>query len=45
MSLPKVGAVAPAFGAVADTGAAVKLSDFKGRWVVLFFYPKDDTPG
>jgi peroxiredoxin Q/BCP len=45
MSLPKVGAKAPAFSATDDTGAAVQLADFEGRWVVLFFYPKDDTPG
>ena len=45
MTLPKVGTVAPAFSALDDTGAPVKLADFDGRWVVLFFYPKDDTPG
>ena len=45
MSLPKVGSVAPAFSTMDDTGARVTLSDFNGRWVVLFFYPKDDTPG
>ena len=45
MSLPKVGSVAPAFSTIDDTGARVTLSDFNGRWVVLFFYPKDDTPG
>lgn len=27
------------------TGATKKLSDFRGRWLVLYFYPKDDTPG
>ena len=45
MTLPKVGAAAPAFSAEDDAGATVKLSDQKGSWVVLFFYPKDDTPG
>jgi peroxiredoxin Q/BCP len=39
------GAKAPAFTALADDGKKVKLSDFKGRPVVLYFYPKDDTPG
>lgn len=36
---------APEFTAVDDQGATVKLSDFRGRPVVLFFYPKDNTPG
>ena len=45
MTLSKAGAAAPAFSAEDDSGKRVKLSDFKGRWVVLFFYPKDDTPG
>jgi peroxiredoxin Q/BCP len=41
----EVGAKAPAFTAVTDSGTKVKLSDFKGKIVVLYFYPKDDTPG
>ena len=45
MSLPKVGSKAPPFRARDDTGAEVQLSQFAGRWIVLFFYPKDDTPG
>jgi thioredoxin-dependent peroxiredoxin len=36
---------APAFTLTADDGGKVRLSDFKGRPVVLYFYPKDDTPG
>jgi peroxiredoxin Q/BCP len=36
---------APEFTALDDSGRRVSLGDFKGRWVVLFFYPKDDTPG
>lgn len=39
------GAKAPAFTLVADDGKKVKLADFKGKPVVLYFYPKDDTPG
>lgn len=42
---PSVGAIAPDFTATADTGAPVKLSDFRGKKVILYFYPKDDTPG
>lgn len=36
---------APDFSASATGGKTVKLSGFKGRWVVLYFYPKADTPG
>jgi peroxiredoxin Q/BCP len=39
------GQKAPAFTLTADNGSKVRLSDFKGRPVVLYFYPKDDTPG
>jgi len=42
---PKVGVKAPAFSASASDGRTVKLADFKGRIVVLYFYPKDNTPG
>jgi len=42
---PRAGAKAPDFTAVAHDGSLVKLSAFKGRPVVLYFYPKDDTPG
>jgi len=41
----KVGSKAPAFNVKDDSGNNVKLSDFKGRTVVLYFYPKDMTPG
>jgi peroxiredoxin Q/BCP len=41
----EVGDKAPAFSLKNQDGETVKLSDFKGRWVVLYFYPKDDTPG
>ena len=44
MTLP-VGAAAPAFTAKDTTGKTVKLSDFAGQILVLYFYPKDDTPG
>jgi peroxiredoxin Q/BCP len=40
-----VGAMAPAFTATDQAGKTVSLSEFKGRTVVLYFYPKDDTPG
>ena len=39
------GATAPAFTLAADDGRKVKLSDLKGDPIVLYFYPKDDTPG
>ncbi len=40
-----VGTVAPAFTTTNDEGNTVSLSDFQGKVVVLYFYPKDDTPG
>ena len=45
MSIPAEGSKAPGFTALDDRGERVSLSDFKGRVVVLYFYPKDDTPG
>lgn len=36
---------APAFSLPDQNGHIVKLSDFAGQWVLLYFYPKDDTPG
>lgn len=41
----KEGDKAPDFNAKDQDGRDVKLSDFKGKRVVLYFYPKDDTPG
>lgn len=39
------GKKAPAFALPDQDGKTVRLSDFKGKGVVLYFYPKDDTPG
>ena len=39
------GKTAPDFELTSDTGDRVKLSDLRGKPVVLYFYPKDDTPG
>jgi peroxiredoxin Q/BCP len=40
-----VGDLAPDFTATTDAGTTVRLSDYRGKRVVLYFYPKDDTPG
>jgi peroxiredoxin Q/BCP len=45
MAMPEVGKKAPAFSLPDQDGKRVTLSDFKGKAVVLYFYPKDDTPG
>jgi peroxiredoxin Q/BCP len=42
---PQVGAPAPAFKLQDQAGKWHSLSDYKGQWVALYFYPKDDTPG
>ena len=39
------GSRAPDFSALTDTGETLKLASLKGKTVVLFFYPKDDTSG
>lgn len=36
---------APTFTLPNESGKAVSLADFQGKWVVLYFYPKDETPG
>jgi thioredoxin-dependent peroxiredoxin len=41
----KEGVPAPDFSLVDETGSLRKLSDYRGKTVVLYFYPKDDTPG
>lgn len=43
--LPAVGAAAPGFNLTTNEGKEVSLNDFKGKWVVLYFYPKDFTSG
>ena len=43
--LPKVGEAAPDFDLPDQTGARHNLQEFAGKWLVLYFYPKDDTPG
>ena len=45
MSVPKVGQPAPDFEVLTDSGETVHLSDYRGQRVVLYFYPKADTPG
>ena len=41
----ELGSAAPAFHLQDQAGAWHDLSEYRGRWVVLYFYPKDDTPG
>lgn len=43
--MPAAGDIAPAFSALDQHGNSVSLADFAGKTVVLYFYPKDDTPG
>ena len=43
--MPNLGQDAPAFTVDTDTGERLALKDLKGKPVVLYFYPKDDTPG
>jgi peroxiredoxin Q/BCP len=43
--MPSVGAAAPGFNLTTNEGKQVSLNDFKGKWVVLYFYPKDFTSG
>jgi peroxiredoxin Q/BCP len=43
--LPKVGSVAPDFQLPDANGKLQQLQDYRGKWLVLYFYPKNDTPG
>jgi peroxiredoxin Q/BCP len=43
--IPAEGSVAPDFTLSSQEGKQVSLKDFRGQWVVLYFYPKDMTPG
>ena len=45
MNLLKENIKAPDFELMDQEGKTHKLSDYKGKWVLLYFYPKDDTPG
>lgn len=45
LNKPAIGETAPGFTAIRDGGETVSLSDYVGKKVVLYFYPKDDTPG
>jgi peroxiredoxin Q/BCP len=45
MALLKIGDKAPAFEAVDQDGNSLSLKDYRGKKLVLYFYPKDDTPG
>lgn len=45
MALPQVGSPAPAFSLPNQDGNRVSLTDFTGRNVLLWWYPKADTPG
>ena len=40
-----MGSAAPGFTLPSQQGDLVRLKDFRGSWVVLYFYPKDQTPG
>jgi peroxiredoxin Q/BCP len=43
--MEKIPYTAPAFTLLDGKGVGHSLADYKGKWVVLYFYPKDDTPG
>ena len=43
--VPPVGSMAPAFALSDQSGRQVSLESLRGKWLVLYFYPKNDTPG
>jgi peroxiredoxin Q/BCP len=44
-AVPAPGSTAPEFTLLSQEGISVSLKDYRGKWVVLYFYPKDQTPG
>ena len=44
-SMPPVGSSAPDFSLTSQDGSQIQLSDYRGKWVVLYFYPRDFTSG
>jgi peroxiredoxin Q/BCP len=44
-SAPAAGTLAPDFTLPSQDGTLVSLKDSRGKWVILYFYPKDQTPG
>jgi thioredoxin-dependent peroxiredoxin len=44
-NLPQAGQMASDFSLPSQDGSQIALKDFRGKWVVLYFYPKDNTPG
>ncbi|MDF5710291.1 MAG: peroxiredoxin [Nostoc sp. S4] len=44
-NIPQIGQPAPNFSTSDENDNPVTLSNFKSKWIVLYFYPKDDTPG
>src|SRR6185312_8999755 len=44
-TMPQAGQEAPVFTLPSQDGTNISLADFRGKWVVLYFYPKDGTPG
>ncbi|HLO34802.1 MAG TPA: peroxiredoxin [Candidatus Deferrimicrobium sp.] len=45
MSIPDVGDLAPEIALPDETGTIHRLAEQRGRWTIVYFYPKDDTPG
>ncbi len=43
--MPGIGGAAPGFTLPSQDGSPVSLNDYRGQWVILYFYPKDQTPG
>ncbi|MBD8898014.1 peroxiredoxin [Rhodanobacter sp. DHG33] len=43
--MPDIGKKAPALSGTIGDGSTLKLADLKGQWIVVYFYPKDATPG
>ncbi|GAB2542534.1 peroxiredoxin [Rhodanobacter koreensis] len=43
--MPEIGKKAPSLSGITGDGSTLKLASLKGQWIVVYFYPKDSTPG